>query len=127
MADFMVLPRPAKSVQNGTGFSGKTGTNWACRKGKSGLSATEKAVGKNAGAALAKWKRNRAVCPEYQIMRRERVKVGESCTLAIVRGIRARAWRGKGGLVREGRQMPRRTGRASNKSSLEQVEGSMSG
>ena len=25
MADFMVLPRPAKSVQNGAGFSGKTG------------------------------------------------------------------------------------------------------
>ena len=82
MADFMVLPRPAKSVQNGAGFSGKTGTNWACRKGKSGLSATERAVGKNAGAALAKRKRNRAVCPEYQIMRGERVKMGESRTLA---------------------------------------------
>ena len=39
------------------------------RKGKSGLSATEKAVGKNAAAALAKRRRNRAVCPEYQIMR----------------------------------------------------------
>ena len=25
MADSMVLPRPAKSVQNGAGFSGKTG------------------------------------------------------------------------------------------------------
>ena len=33
MADFMVFMRPAKSVQNGAGFSGKTGTNWACRKG----------------------------------------------------------------------------------------------
>ena len=73
MADFMVLPRPAKSMQNDAGFSGKTS-----RKGKSGLSATERAVGKNAGAALAKKKRNRAVCPEYQIMRGERVKVGES-------------------------------------------------
>ena len=91
MADFMVLPRPAKSVQNGAGFSGKTGTNWACRKGKSDLSATERAVGKNAGAAFAKRKRNRAVCPEYQIMRGERVKVGESRTLARVSGIRARA------------------------------------
>ena len=86
MADLLVLPRPAKSVQNGAGFSGKTGTNWACRKRKSGLSATERAVGKNAGAALAKRKRNRAVCPEYQIMRRKRVKVGESRTLARVRG-----------------------------------------
>ena len=32
--------------------------------------ATERAVGKYAGAALAKRKRNRAVCPEYQIMKR---------------------------------------------------------
>ena len=87
MADLLVLPRPAKNVQNGAGFSGKTGTYWACRKGKSGLSATERAVGKNAGAALAKRKRNRAVYPEYQIMR----------------GIGARAWSGKGGLHRERR------------------------
>ena len=115
MADFMVLPRPAKSVQNGAGFSGKTGTYWACRKGKTGLSATERAVGKNAGAALANRKRNRAVCPKYQIMR-ERVKMGESRTLARKRGIRARTWSGKGGLHREQRQIPRRTGRASNKS-----------
>ena len=68
MADLLVLSRPAKSVQNGAGLSGKTGIYWACRKGKSGLSATERAVGKNAGAALAKMKRNRAVCPEYHIM-----------------------------------------------------------
>ena len=45
---------------------------------KGGLSATERAVSKYAGAALTKRKRNRAVCPEYQIMRRERVKMGES-------------------------------------------------
>ena len=82
MADLLVLPRPAKSVQKGTGFSGKTGTYWACEKEKSGLSATERAVGKNARATFAKRKRNRAVCPEYQIMRRERIKVGESRTLA---------------------------------------------
>ena len=36
------------------------------------------AVGKNAGAALAKRKRKRAISQEYQIMRGERVKVGES-------------------------------------------------
>ena len=116
MADFMVLPTPAKSVQDGASYSRKTGTNWACRKGKSGLSAAERAVGKNAGAALAKTKRNRAVCPEYHIMRGERVKVGKSRTLTRVRGIRARAWRGKGGLDCEGRQILRRTGRASKKS-----------
>ena len=40
-------------------------------KEKSGLSATERAVGKCAGAAYAKRKRNRAVSLEYQIMRGE--------------------------------------------------------
>ena len=71
---------------------------------------------KNGGAAFAKGKRNRAVCPEYQIMRGERVKVGESRTLAREKKIRARAWSGKGELHREQRQIPRRKGRASNKS-----------
>ena len=51
------------------------------------LSATERAVGKYAGATLAK--RKRAVSPKYQIMRGERVKVGESRTLTRERGIRA--------------------------------------
>ena len=79
-------------------------------------SVPQRAVGKNAGAALAKRKRNRAVSPEYQIMRGERVKMGESCTLAKVKGIRARAWSGKGGLHDERGQIPRRKGTASNKS-----------
>ena len=116
MADLLVLPRPAKSVQNGAGFSGKTRAYWAYRKGKSGLSTTERAVGKYAGAALAKRKRNRAVCPKHQIMRGERVKVSESRTLVRKRGIRAGAWRGKGGLHSEGRQIPRRKRRACKKS-----------
>ena len=38
------------------------------QKRKSGLSATEKAVGKYAATTFAKKKRNRAVSPEYQIM-----------------------------------------------------------
>ena len=46
----------------------------------------------------------------------ERVKVGESRTLARGRGIRAKAWREKGGLHRERRQIPRRKGRASKES-----------
>ena len=49
-------------------------------------------------------------------MRWEKVKVGESRTLARKRRIRAGAWRGKGGLHGEGRQIPRRKGRASKKS-----------
>ena len=42
--------------------------------------------------------------------------MGESRTLASKRGIGARVLSGKGGLHREGRQIPRRTGRTSNKS-----------
>ena len=34
MTDLLVLPTPAKSLQNGTGFGGKTLTNWACSKRK---------------------------------------------------------------------------------------------
>ena len=44
------------------------------------------------------------------------VKVSESRILARERGIRARAWSGKGGLYSESRQVPRRRGRASKKS-----------
>ena len=49
-------------------------------------------------------------------MRGERVKVSESRTLARVREIRAGVCRGKGGLHSEGKQIPRRKGRASKKS-----------
>ena len=56
-------------------------------KRKIGLSATERAVGKYARAAFAKV--NRAVSPEYQIMREERVKVSER--LASDKEIRAKA------------------------------------
>ena len=46
----------------------------------------------------------------------ERVKVGESRTLAREKMIRARAWRGKGGLHSKERGVPRRRGRARKKS-----------
>ena len=61
-------------------------------------------------AALAKRKKNRVVCPEYQIMR------GRESRWAREKGITTRAWRGKGGLHDEQRQLPRRKGRASKKS-----------
>ena len=38
-------------------------------KERSGLSATERAVGKYARTAFSKRKKNRSVCPEYQITR----------------------------------------------------------
>ena len=56
--------------------------------------------------------------PSVQIVRREGVEVSESRTLARKRGIKAGAWRGKGGLHGEGRQVPRRRGRASKESLL---------
>ena len=39
VANLLVLPGPAKSLQNGPGFSGKN-LNITCRKGKSGISVT---------------------------------------------------------------------------------------
>ena len=45
-------------------------------------------------------------------MREERVKVGESRTLARERGIRAGVQRGKGGLHSKGRQISERLGLA---------------
>ena len=41
---------------------------------------------------------------------------GQELHLGESEGVRARAWRGKGGLHREGRQIRSRTGRTSNKS-----------
>ena len=79
-------------------------------------SVPQRADGKYAGAVLAKRKRNGGVCSEYQIMREEKLKMGESRTLARDREIGARAWRGKGRPDDAGRQIPRRKGRASNKS-----------
>ena len=54
MAVLLVLPKPADSLQNDVGFSGKTRTHRAYRKGESCLSATKRVVGKDARVALAK-------------------------------------------------------------------------
>ena len=80
VADLLVLPRPAKSVQNGAGFS-KNLSILGLQKRKERLQ-RQKAVGKYARSTFAKRKRNRAAYPEYQIVRWERVKVSESRTLA---------------------------------------------
>ena len=87
----------------------------------------ERAVGKHTRAALAKTKRNRAVCPEHQILRGERVKVSESRTLAREREIRARAWGERvTSTVKEGRFQGEERGQA-RRASLGDVEGSRSG
>ena len=96
-------------------------------KEKSGLSATKRAVGKDARAAFAKTESNRAVSSDHQIVREE------SLTLA-----RASPWREKrgsqrehgkeivGSTVKDGRLQGRKGGKA-RRASLEEVEGSMSG
>ena len=64
---------------------------------------------------------------EYQIMRGERVKVGESRTLARVRGSeREHEEERVDSTVKEGRFQGGQGGQAT-RASLEQVEGSMSG
>ena len=85
-----MLPRPAKSVQNGTTSVEKLEHTVHAEK-ESDLGATEKAVGNYTRAAFAKRRRNRAVCPEYQIMRGER----ES------RWARTAPWRERGESKRE--------------------------
>ena len=100
--------------------------NWACRKGKNGISVSEREVGKNVGAALAKIKRNKALCPKHPIIRGERVKVGESRTLASDRGSeREHGVKRVDSTVNEGRFQVGKEGQA-RRASLEQVEGSMS-
>ena len=83
---------------------------------KSGLGATEKAVGKYARAAFVTRKRNEDVCPNHQIVRWERVKVSTNRTLVRKREIRAIAWGGENGLHGERRRVPRKKGIASKES-----------
>ena len=94
---------------------------------KSGLSITERAVGKNGRAALAKKKRNKAVSTEYQIVREERVKVDESRTLAREGGSeQEHGVERVDSTVNEGR-FQRGKEKHARRASLEQVEESMNG
>ena len=103
VADLLVLPRLAKSLQ--TSAEKLEHTEPGEKKRVALVPQKEPPVPKE--------KKNRAVCPKHQIKREERVKVGESRTLARERQIRAGAWRGKSGLHSGGRQIPRRRLRAS--------------
>ena len=127
MADLLVLPRLAKActmVQASAETLEHTGPEEKQRV----VSVPQRdQLASNAGVAFTKRKRNRAVCPEYQIIRGERVKVGESRTLARKRGIKAKAWRGEGALHSEGRQIPRRKKRTSKKSLPRKSKENMSG
>ena len=101
MADLLVLPRSAKSVQNGAG----------CRKKNWNILGLPKRKEWPQCHRESSWQ-VRLSCPcqkekEQSHLSRvpddegERVKVGNSRTLARKRGIRVRAWSGKGGLHSE--------------------------
>ena len=100
MADFMVLPRPAKSVQNGKGFSGKIEHTGPAEKER---------------VASVPQRQQLARTPEPPLPKGKQTQPSVR-TLARKRGIRARAWSGKVGLHRERGKIPRRKGRASKKS-----------
>ena len=92
---------------------------------KSGLSARERAVGKYARAAIVKRKRNIAVCPEYQVVRWDRVKVGESRTLARKSGSELEHGKERVSFtVKESRFQGGKGGQA-RRASLGEVEGSI--
>ena len=88
---------------------------------------TERAVSKNAGAALTKRKRNRAVCPKHQIMRRKESRWARVAPLRERAGSeREHGVERVDSTVNEGRFQGGKGGQA-RRASLEQVEGSMSG
>ena len=53
-ADFLVLPRPAESFENVTGFSGKARTHWGCQIEKGWPRRHKASSGKDALASFAK-------------------------------------------------------------------------
>ena len=125
VVDLWMLPRPAKSLQNGAGFIRETRAYWACRKGKSGLGAIESSWQVYRSCFCGNEK-EQTVCPEYQIVKWERIKVSKIPTLARERGIRVGAWGGEGGLQSDKRQVPRRMGSQARRTSRAEIERSMS-
>ena len=80
MANLLVLQGAADSLQNGAGFIGKTLTHkgWPqCHKVSSWQVRQSR---------LCQKEKNKAVCPDYQIVRWERVRVSKSRTLSRERG-----------------------------------------
>ena len=116
MADFMVLPRPAKTVQNGAGFSGENLSILGLPKRKEWPQCHRESSWQERQSRPCQKEKEQSRLSRVPDDEEERVKVGESRTLTRVRRIRAGAWSGKGGLHGEPRQIPRRKQRASNKS-----------
>ena len=107
MAELLVLPGPAKRLQNGAGFSGKKLEQTGPAERESEWSQCYK---------VSSWqvRQSRLCVKENEQSRFSRSPdrgVGESqgdreLHLGERKGIRAGAWRGKSGLHGEGRQVP---------------------
>ena len=116
MADLLVLPRPEKSVQNGASFSRKNLNIPDLLERKEWPQCHRESSWQGCRSRPCQNEKEQSRLFRVPDHEGERVKVGESRTLARKRRIIARAWRRKGGLPSEQRQTPRRKGRASNKS-----------
>ena len=117
MADFMVLPRPAKSVQNGAGFSGKNLSILGLPKRKEWPQCHRESSWQVRCSRLCQKEKEQGRLSKATDHEGGEGQDGREPHLGErERGIRARAWSGKGGLHRGGRQILRRKGRASKKS-----------
>ena len=92
VADLLVLPRPAKSAQNGQASTEKLEHTGPAEKERVALVPQREQLASMPQpflprAAFLKGK-GTTVCREHQIMRGEKVKVGENCTLVSKMGIK---------------------------------------
>ena len=93
VACLLVLPRPAKSLQNGTGFSRELEHTGPAEKERVASVPQREQLKSTPEPPLSKGKGTEPFCSKHQIVKWERVEVNESRILARERRIRARAWK----------------------------------
>ena len=118
MANLLVLPRAAESLQNGTGISKKNLLTGSAKKERVASAPQSEQLAGMSEPPLPKRKKTE---PSVQIMRCESIKVSKSCTLARERRIVVGASSGKGELYNKGRWVPRRRDRPCKESFLGEV------
>ena len=108
MEDLLVLPRPAESLQKAQSSEENLEQTGDAKK-EGVASAPRRAVGKDARATFAKWKRSGAISPDHQPDHEMGENQGErelhlgERERERERRIRAVAWRGKNQLHSKGR------------------------
>ena len=107
MADLFVLPRPAKSVQNGAGFSGKIEHTGPAEKKRVASVPQREQLTSTPEPPLPKEKEQIRLSKAPNCMVNESQGEQEP-HLGEGEGDQAGAWRGKGELHNEGRQVPKR-------------------